>query len=214
MPSSKVGVERGPSPDAVPRFAVAYHQGAVALSVLVSCLIVAMPFEAYISETLPWATALPVPHDLSNLTLFNQTALATHQALYTRSTLPLGAPYYFDVSRNAHVCRHVISTANNRSTLVFELSTALALRGHRDDLALDHAWRYVVVIGDPTAPLVIDAYVVTAFFVDFSLSPHMVAVAVLRLLQVNDLWAALKAAIYLFRMVRYTRLSILCWTIL
>ncbi|KDO29639.1 hypothetical protein SPRG_05591 [Saprolegnia parasitica CBS 223.65] len=307
MRSSKVGVERGPSPDAVPRFAVAYHMGALALSVLVSCLIVAMPFEAYISETLPWATALPVPHDFSNLTRFNQTALAMHQALYTRSTLPLGAPYYFDASRNAHVCRHVISTTSpllfselpgvlfygramlellqafandtgassswhGRGTCVVvsfiavplshqciwlssgndltntthddftltyaltqypypvlvwfkftwrlgttaflllllwrryyslckDMATALTLRGHRDDLARDALWHYVVVLGDPTAPLALDAYVVTAFFVDFSLSPHMVAVAVLRLLQVDDLWATLKAALYLRRMV-------------
>ncbi|EQC38893.1 hypothetical protein SDRG_03851 [Saprolegnia diclina VS20] len=287
---------------------VQYHRGLAAMSLLLSASLVAMPFEAYISETLPWATALPVAHDLSNLTLFNQTALATHQALYSHSTLPDGATYVFDVSRNAHVCRHALSTTSSSLSLpgvlfygsamadllrsfahdsvsgawhlrgtcvvvrfitlplahqciwltrdgsldsaeytltyaltqypypaliwfkfwwragttvlllgllwrryfgpLMGLARTLAVYGHHNDLAPVCTWRYELIAGDPTAPLLVDPLVVSAFFVDFTLSPHMVAVAVLRLLQVTDIGALCKAAIYLFRMVWFACFSL------
>ncbi|KDO29687.1 hypothetical protein SPRG_05638 [Saprolegnia parasitica CBS 223.65] len=270
-------------------YSIKHHRGLAVTSLLLSASLVAMPFQAYISETLPWATALPVAHDLSNLTVFNQTALATHQALYSHSTLPDGATYVFDIARNAHVCRHVLSSssrsplslpgvlfygramvdlwqsfANDSAsgtwhqrgtynpldsaeyTLTYVLtqypypaliwfkflwrigSTVLlltllwrryfsplmglahdlAVRGHRNDLMPEHTWRYELIAGDPTAPLLVDPFVVGAFFVDFTLSPHMVAVAMLRLLQVRDVGALCKAVLYLFRMIWFACFSL------
>ncbi|KDO18271.1 hypothetical protein SPRG_15478 [Saprolegnia parasitica CBS 223.65] len=290
-------------------YSIKHHRGLAVVSLLLSASLVAMPFQAYISETLPWTTALPASPDFNNLTIFNQTALATHQALYSHATLPHGATYVFDIARNAHVCRHVLSSssrsplslpgvlfygramvdllqsfANDSAsgawhqrgtctlvrfitvplshqciwlsrdnpldsaeyTLTYVLTQypypaliwfkffwrigstvllltllwrryfgplmglahTLAVRGHRNDLIPEHTWRYELIAGDPTAPLLVDPFVVGAFFVDFTLSPHMVAVAVLRLLQVRDVGALCKAVLYLFRMIWFACFSL------
>ncbi|EQC28234.1 hypothetical protein SDRG_14057 [Saprolegnia diclina VS20] len=283
------------------------------VSLFVSINIVIMPFEAYLSEPVPWSAPPIDKPDATTFAAFNTTTLARNQALYNRGTLPRGDTYYADASEHSYVLRHVLEVSmprtcaslvlglpgavfygsamhallcdvatlrnqtalrwHNRGTCLvvtflwlpiaheclwltagndlvatnssvevtlyfaltqypypallwtkfvcrtistyivvyvlwdryykhyFALARLMGEHGHRAGLDNGYVWHYHLVVGDPTSILVTSPLVVGVFFLDIWLSPHVIATAVLRLLQTQDVSTMLRAALYLFRMV-------------
>ncbi|OQR91244.1 hypothetical protein ACHHYP_04849 [Achlya hypogyna] len=314
MLGTKVAAAQGPTVQALEAltshvYLVRHDICLFIVSFLVSFSIVIMPFEAYLSEALPWtATSLDVP-SLANFTIFNDSVLATSMTRYNRNTLPLGATYFADEAHNSYVLRQTVhstgvrsctslllglpgvvfygpsmngilcafansttppplqgtcvvvtflwipiaheclwlrqgndlynSTSSPEFTLTFSLTqypyptllwlkficrvvstyvvvfflwsryyrhyfalaAIIARHGHKVDLDKSDCWRYHLVAGDPTSILVTSPAIVGVFFIDLWLSPHVVATAVLRLLQTQDIATMMRAALYLFRMV-------------
>ncbi|KDO24947.1 hypothetical protein SPRG_09591 [Saprolegnia parasitica CBS 223.65] len=295
---------------AVRRYRVRHDACLFFVSLLVSINIVIMPFQAYVSEAVPWSAPPMDKPDAASFAAFNASTLALNQALYSRSTLPRGVTYHADVARHSYVLRHVldvsvpttcaslvpglpgavfygaamhallcdVATSRNQSwhnrgtclvvtflwlpiaheclwltsgndlvatnasmevtltfaltqypypallwakfvfraisTLVvayvlwdryykhyFALARLMGQYGHRADLDKACEWHYLLVVGDPSSILVTSPLIVGVFFLDIWLSPHVIATAVLRLLQTQEVSTMLRAALYLFRMV-------------
>ncbi|OQR90470.1 hypothetical protein ACHHYP_05486 [Achlya hypogyna] len=86
------------------------------------------PLEAYLSEALPWTTPAPMNLPHAPFAAFNASALASHQAMYNRQTLPMGAKYFADSARNSYVLRRVV-TAHNHAMPTPELCMSEFLAG-------------------------------------------------------------------------------------
>ncbi|OQS06905.1 hypothetical protein THRCLA_01066 [Thraustotheca clavata] len=79
-----------------------------ATSLLMSLSIVALPFLAYTSESLPWSSRLLHIPQLDNFTEFNTSTLTYTQKLYNQSTLPQGSTYYPDIECDTFVFRRLL----------------------------------------------------------------------------------------------------------
>ncbi|KDO29691.1 hypothetical protein SPRG_05642 [Saprolegnia parasitica CBS 223.65] len=78
----------------------------------------------------------------------------------------------------------------------------IVLRQHGHCPGLDaHKWRYELVLGDPTAIVLMDSWVAFALVVDTWLSTNTIGVAILLATQVDDLWAMFLSLVYLSRTV-------------
>ncbi|EQC38896.1 hypothetical protein SDRG_03854 [Saprolegnia diclina VS20] len=76
------------------------------------------------------------------------------------------------------------------------------LRSHGHCLGLDaHTWRYELVLGDPTAIVLMDGWVAFALVVDTWLSTNTIGVAILLAAQADDLWVMALSLVYLSRTV-------------
>ncbi|EQC25627.1 hypothetical protein SDRG_16523 [Saprolegnia diclina VS20] len=82
-----------------------------------------------------------------------------------------------------------------------QLERILAVHGHRTDLKNAGAWRYVVVLGDPTALVLMNTNVALAFLLDIWISSDTLGVAILRSSQNQDIPLLLISFLYLSRVV-------------
>ncbi|KDO29638.1 hypothetical protein SPRG_05590 [Saprolegnia parasitica CBS 223.65] len=82
-----------------------------------------------------------------------------------------------------------------------QLERVLAVHGHRTDLENLGAWRYTIVLGDPTALVLMSTNVALAFLVDIWISSDTLGVAILRSSQNQDLPLLLISFLYLSRVV-------------
>ncbi|OQR92652.1 hypothetical protein ACHHYP_03364 [Achlya hypogyna] len=85
---------------------------------------------------------------------------------------------------------------------VVDLRWRLQTTGHLEDRGQElDVWRYDLVLGDPTAIILMDPWVATAFLVDIWLSIGNVGIAILRASQNGDLVVNLINILYLSRTV-------------
>ncbi|EQC38892.1 hypothetical protein SDRG_03850 [Saprolegnia diclina VS20] len=82
-----------------------------------------------------------------------------------------------------------------------QLERVLAVHGHRTDLKNAGAWRYVVVLGDPTALVLMNSNVAVAFLLDIWISSDTLGVAILQSSQNQDIPLLLISFLYLSRVV-------------
>ncbi|KDO17599.1 hypothetical protein SPRG_16856 [Saprolegnia parasitica CBS 223.65] len=83
---------------------------------------------------------------------------------------------------------------------VRDLETILRQHGHCPGLDA-HKWRYELVLGDPTAIVLMDSWVAFALVVDTWLSTNTIGVAILLATQTDDLWVMFLSWVYLSRTV-------------
>ena len=80
------------------------------------------------------------------------------------------------------------------------LERALRLSGHMRNLAPGH-WRYELIVGDPTAIVLLDPWIAAAFVLDMWFSCSTLAIAILRATQNADFIVFLINTLYLSRTV-------------
>ncbi|EQC25104.1 hypothetical protein SDRG_17018 [Saprolegnia diclina VS20] len=86
---------------------------------------------------------------------------------------------------------------------VLDLERCLRTRGHRDMLPRGDAWSYELVLGDPTAIVLMDPWVATLYFFDIWLSVTNLSVAILQVGQSGSTEHLVRSVWYLSRTVQF-----------
>ncbi|EQC30921.1 hypothetical protein SDRG_11400 [Saprolegnia diclina VS20] len=83
---------------------------------------------------------------------------------------------------------------------VVALETRLETSGHRQKMP-DGAWSYELIVGDPTAMILLDPWVASLYFLDIWLSAGSLAIAIMQVQQNEKIWLMLVSMAYLARTV-------------